>query len=75
LDILRKKEQEKKLAEIDEDNLFSLKEKIQSLNENIKQLQNNKIEVQRLEHKFKILKDLEKIFSKELVIHVFKDFL
>jgi len=68
-----KEEYEKSLEE--ESKLIKLKELVWIYNNVLDEYNKNKIELQKVKRRYKILKDLSSIFGKELVIYVFSDYL
>ena len=68
-----KEEYEKSLK--DESKLIKLKELVWIYNNVLDEYNKNKIELQKVKRRYKILKDLSSIFGKELVIYVFSDYL
>ncbi len=75
LKALEKSEQNNNLAAEDEKNLSELQQTLNLYNNILSDYAQNKIEVEKIKRRHKILKDLSNIFWKELVIYVFSDYL
>ena len=62
-------------AQEDEKQLINLKELVGIFNDILEEYNQNKLKIQKIKKRYKILKDLSNIFGKELVIYVFSDYL